>query len=437
MGKYLILCPMREKALRLLMSILFLTGSLAAYPQNNFPENVRESIAHWQQVLNFPNDTKAGQLEKDWMAVSTDPLSKIEYRHLSALMGIADLYMDRMEKKERQFMFKQAHLAIHLSGFNPMATGSFDRKGLWMLSYPDARRYGLQVDEFIDERFDIVKSTQAARLYFEDLKKIHGGNTEAAFVLGTAGYKKADSTMVVSIEENLTNLRLVNRAFEATKEFSEKDNYYPISFDGKVQLAVLQQQLDLTEEQFRLANPTHVGHAILPKTKVNLPTENIDADLVGMSLVFQKQQKHKLDSIMQRMKKNIPSPETHRAVTYKVKSGDVLGRIAQRHGVSISKLKKWNELRSDRIDINQKLTIYVKKGRKITKPTLAKAVPPKPEVKLSQEEKAKFTIYEVQPGDTLWAISKKFSGVKPEQIMEWNDIGEDLSIGQKLKIKTL
>jgi membrane-bound lytic murein transglycosylase D len=48
-------------------------------------------------------------------------------------------------------------------------------------------------------------------------------------------------------------------------------------------------------------------------------------------------------------------------IRYKVKSGDYLGRIANRYGVRISDLKKWNGLRSSSLTIGQRLTVYPKR----------------------------------------------------------------------------
>ena len=45
---------------------------------------------------------------------------------------------------------------------------------------------------------------------------------------------------------------------------------------------------------------------------------------------------------------------------YKVKSGDNLGKIARRYHCSVSQLKAWNNLKSDRIAIGQKLKIKKK-----------------------------------------------------------------------------
>jgi len=45
-------------------------------------------------------------------------------------------------------------------------------------------------------------------------------------------------------------------------------------------------------------------------------------------------------------------------VVYRVKSGDVLGTIARKHGVKVSQLKAWNDLNSSVIRVGQKLIIH-------------------------------------------------------------------------------
>ena len=44
-------------------------------------------------------------------------------------------------------------------------------------------------------------------------------------------------------------------------------------------------------------------------------------------------------------------------IIYRVKAGDTLGHIAQRHKVSVSDLKRWNKLKSDVLQIGQRLII--------------------------------------------------------------------------------
>jgi membrane-bound lytic murein transglycosylase D len=55
------------------------------------------------------------------------------------------------------------------SAFNPFAVSRAGAAGLWQLMPSTARRYGLRVDGEIDERFDVMKSTEAAAMYLKDL----------------------------------------------------------------------------------------------------------------------------------------------------------------------------------------------------------------------------------------------------------------------------
>ncbi len=47
-------------------------------------------------------------------------------------------------------------------------------------------------------------------------------------------------------------------------------------------------------------------------------------------------------------------------LTYTVRKGDHLGAIANKHGVSVAELKKWNRLKSNRIQTGQKLKVSLK-----------------------------------------------------------------------------
>ena len=61
-------------------------------------------------------------------------------------------------------------------------------------------------------------------------------------------------------------------------------------------------------------------------------------------------------------KREKPLPEVLTAssqVRYRVRSGDYLGKIANKYGVRVSQIKKWNNLRSNKI--GQRLTIYPRK----------------------------------------------------------------------------
>ena len=107
--------------------------------------------------------------------------------------------------------------------------------------------------------------------------------------------------------------------------------------------------------------------------------------------------------------------------TYTVRSGDTLGKIAERHGCTVTQLKQWNGLSSSNIKVGQKLKVAA---------SAAPAKSPSSNISTSGEH----TIYTVQEGDSLYSIAKKFPGVSAQNIMDFNGIGSNIKPGMKLKI---
>ena len=116
-----------------------------------------------------------------------------------------------------------------------------------------------------------------------------------------------------------------------------------------------------------------------------------------------------------------------------VRSGDVLGSIANKYHCRVSQIKDWNNLHSDRLQVGQKLYIYAK-------PSYAAQNKKKAEV---DRAKAKTTsdlehvYYTIRQGDNLWDIANKYEGVSVEQLQSLNkDVNfKNLKLGTKIKIK--
>ena len=99
-------------------------------------------------------------------------------------------------------------------------------------------------------------------------------------------------------------------------------------------------------------------------------------------------------------------------ITYIVKPGDTLYKIANDYGVSVNDIKKLNNLNSNIISIGEKLIIP--KGNTI--------------------EETDYIVYQVKPNDTLFSISRQYN-TTPQAIMEYNNLTTNLlSINQILQI---
>ena len=148
-----------------------------------------------------------------------------------------------------------------------------------------------------------------------------------------------------------------------------------------------------------------------------------------------KTEKDRKDSLAFAQNKPVSTTNRGNATVYRVRSGDVLGSIANRYHCRVSQLKDWNNLHSDRLRIGQKLYIYAKASYAIQNKKKAQVNAQKNVPKYG----GKYVYHIVKSGDNLWDIANKYDGASVEQIQKLNkDIDiKKLKLGTKLRIKSV
>jgi membrane-bound lytic murein transglycosylase D len=363
------------------------------------------------------------------------------------------------------------YLSIVESGLNPRAVSRARAVGLWQFMSPTGREFGLQQDAYIDERMDPVKSTQAGCRYLQYLYNMFGDweLALAAYNCGPGNVRRAirrsgNKTtfwdiysylpretrsyvpMFVAVTYVMNHHKDYNIRPDSLQRFIAYDT---IHVNQHLDLELFAKHLNVPLDDFKLLNP-QLKRNVVPAHFKNYPLR-VPQD--ALTLLADNRQ-----AILDSAARTSPAtaellaaaettPQRHASVssggrtkvTHRVTRGDALGKIADYYNVAVADIRKWNKLRGSSIRAGQRLAIWVQEHTVSSReehekpaPAKAKAAPSQTSSSLAKAS-TKGKVYRVQPGDTLWSISKGHGGISVERIKKMNKLrSNELKPGQRL-----
>jgi membrane-bound lytic murein transglycosylase D len=325
--------------------------------------------------------------------------------------------------RERGLPEELAYTAMIESGFSPRAVSRVGAKGMWQFMEATARRYGLVINRWLDERLDPVKSTLAAAQYLGDLYGMFGH-----WFLAQAGYNAGEARVGRAIQRAGTSdfwaLTQTRHLPDETKLFvpqilaaaviTRAPTHYGFDVTLEAPLAydevTIRRALDfdtiaalagVSVEQIRDLNPALLARITPPfgSYTLRLPP--------GAGLRFET-------ALHAAAPSSLPTWIVHR-----IERNQSLAQIARRYRVTTQRLSDLNHLPGGRLQGIRELIVpaVVKAGAAPVTETPREVV--------------------VRKGDTLWAIAARHR-VTPQALARLNgmDLDDPLAIGARLRLSS-
>ncbi len=367
--------------------------------------------------------------------------------HMERYLARSTRYMKLMKRilRDKGMPEELIYISLIESGFSSRATSHAAAVGYWQFIKPTGRRYGLQVNQFVDERRDPVLSTQAAAEYFKELYNVFG-----SWYLAMAAYNVGENRIKKEVRRNFTRdfwalarrrrlpretLNYVPKFFAAKLivedpekyGFSEVDYEPAVEFDHvvvkhAVNLRTIAEKIGLTYEEFKLLNPKFRGE--MAPVKVNGELE--------FRVPFGKSEEGKVAAAEARVEKVVFVADNNETDLYKIRKGDTLSTVARRFRTNVAVLRDLN-------NFTKKTKLRV--GSRIQVPERAPAsqslVENRTPVEIAQPAitKGGDRFYFVQKGDTLTSIADRYQ-TSVSNLRSTNHFGRGsrLKVGRKIRI---
>jgi membrane-bound lytic murein transglycosylase D len=403
------------KLLIILFFPLFLYANLTYETNYNKEVELLNSFDIEPSFLYDPimNEMKRKTLKKD--------------KHFFRAMNEAYLFIPAIKNTLSKYDVPQEfmYLAMAESNFRTKAYSNKRAAGLWQFMPRTGKLFHLKIDEYVDERRDLIKSTEAAAKYLSSLHKRFG-----KWYLAAIAYNCGGGALNRAIRKAGTD-ELSVLADEKKKYIPKESRYYIRKIVALALIGTDEQYLMNSEYEYLLNR----ANAYSVATVKLAPGESLSrlAKLIHMPLKdLKKLNRHlKYDFVPPYAKsydiyipyiklaefkqKYFKEPMQNIYKLHIVTRGDNLSYIGKKYGVSYKVIKDFNHLKSNNLRLKQRLVIPIAKKSK----------------------KRKFDskhYYMVKKGDSLLSISRKYN-ISVKNIQAQNNLtGSMIRVGERLKL---
>ena len=365
----------------------------------------------------------------------------------SRMLGLSYVYFPMFEEMLDKYNMplELKYLAVVESALNPTAGSRMGAKGLWQFMYATGKVYKLKVTSLVDDRFDPLKSTEAACQHMLDLYNIYNdwflvlaaynsgaGNVNKA--IRRAGGVKEYWAIWPFLPKETRGYVPAFIAVNYIMNYSSEHNIYPVH-PGKMMHGTdtvcvrevlsfdqINEMLGVPMEDIKFFNPQYIK-GIIPASSENscflrLPLEYVGAYVENEKelYAFKTQKGIEREKLQEEVKK-VSDRSLHI-----VKSGENLGVIARKYNVSVNQLMAWNSMKKNTIYPGQKLIVYTSGA------PMAKAGE-KPVMRSTTS-----STHTVNSGENLSSIAQKYK-CSVTDLREWNSLKNNtIHPGQKLRV---
>ncbi len=357
----------------------------------------------------------------------------------------AQIYLPAMKSILRQYHIPEelAYMVLIESGFTTHAYSRARACGPWQFMRATARKYGLKVNLWVDERRDPIKSTVAAAKYLNDLYGYFH-----SWYLAAAAYNAGEGKIMRAIKrhgtEDFWEMSQFTYLKRETREYiprliaailiaKEPEKYGfgnlpyrpPLAYDevpvdDATDLQVIAWASGSSYKAVRKLNPELCYWCTPPR--------------VRHYLVKVPAGKGKL------CRQRLASLPPEKRVTFRrhrIKRGESLSTIAHRYRTSITAIKQLNRLASSRIRAGSWLVIPLRangSGRVVFADNIYRRGLPRSFSAARRPMIYRPAAYRVRRGDSLWKVARRYK-VTVADLKRWNGLESSaLKPGQVLRL---